>query len=54
FTPFFTTRAPGKGTGLGLSISQDIITRHQGRIDVKSQPGQGSTFTVRLPVARES
>ncbi len=54
FTPFFTTRAPGKGTGLGLSISQDIVSRHQGRIDVRSQPGQGSTFTVRLPTAKES
>ncbi len=54
FTPFFTTRPAGKGTGLGLSISQDIVTRHQGRIEVRSQPGEGSTFTIRLPVARDA
>lgn len=54
FTPFFTTKQPGKGTGLGLSISYGIISRHQGRIDVRSQPGQGTTFTLRLPVMQES
>jgi signal transduction histidine kinase len=53
FTPFFTTKPPGKGAGLGLSISYGIISRHQGRIEVQSQPGQGSTFTIRLPVARD-
>ncbi|WNG16070.1 sensor histidine kinase [Cystobacter fuscus] len=53
FTPFFTTKAPGKGAGLGLSISADIIARHMGRIEAQSQPGRGSTFTVRLPVARD-
>jgi len=52
FTPFFTTKPRGQGTGLGLSISYGIIARHQGRIDVKSEPGQGSTFTIRLPVAK--
>jgi len=51
FQPFFTTKPRGKGTGLGLSISYGIITRHKGRIDVRSEPGKGSTFTVRLPVA---
>ncbi len=52
FQPFFTTKPRGKGTGLGLSISYGIITRHKGRIDVSSEPGKGSTFIVRLPVAQ--
>jgi signal transduction histidine kinase len=51
FTPFFTTKPRGQGTGLGLSVSYGIITRHKGRIDVQSEPGKGSTFIVRLPVA---
>ena len=51
FEPFFTTKPVGKGTGLGLSISWDIIKRHEGRIEVKSSPGQGTTFTITLPVA---
>ncbi|RLC70192.1 MAG: histidine kinase, partial [Chloroflexi bacterium] len=47
FDPFYSTR-PG-GTGLGLSVSYDIVARHGGRIEVESQVGQGSTFTVILP-----
>jgi signal transduction histidine kinase len=49
FEPFYTTRS--NGTGLGLAISYDIVERHGGRIDVASQVGVGSTFTVLLPAA---
>ena len=50
FDPFFTTKRDGKGTGLGLSISYSIIEKMGGRISVASEPGQGATFTVSLPV----
>ena len=50
FDPFFTTKEPGKGTGLGLSISHSIIQKYSGELRVDSQPGQGSCFTVLLPV----
>jgi two-component system NtrC family sensor kinase len=50
FDPFFTTKPIGKGTGLGLSVSYGIIDKHGGHIDVHSQPGQGTTFTINLPV----
>lgn len=52
FDPFFTTKGVGKGTGLGLSLSFNIIQKHNGSIDVKSVPGKGTTFTVRLPIAQ--
>ena len=51
FEPFFSTKPKGKGTGLGLAISQGIIHEHQGRIEVKSDLGQGATFRVLLPIA---
>jgi signal transduction histidine kinase len=50
FDPFFTTKTKGKGTGLGLSVSQGIVAKHGGRIVVSSREGQGSTFSVVLPV----
>jgi PAS domain S-box-containing protein len=50
FDPFFTTKAAGSGTGLGLSICHTIISQHEGLIDVDSEIGKGSTFTVGLPV----
>lgn len=49
FDPFFTTKPVGQGTGLGLFVCQRIVHEHGGRIEVQSQPGRGSTFSVILP-----
>jgi PAS domain S-box-containing protein len=54
FEPFFTTKPPGEGTGLGLSLARRIIVQHGGSIDVSSEPGLGSTFTVRFPVLEDA
>jgi two-component system NtrC family sensor kinase len=51
FDPFFTTKDVGKGTGLGMNIAYNIIKKHQGTIAVDSQVGEGTTFTIRLPVS---
>lgn len=50
FDPFFTTKTVGKGTGLGLSICYQIIEKHQGKIEIISEPGQGTEFAVTLPI----
>ncbi|MGQ0612311.1 MAG: ATP-binding protein [Planctomycetaceae bacterium] len=50
FDPFFTTKPVGKGTGLGLAISLDIARKHGGTLDVVSELGKGTCFTIRLPV----
>lgn len=51
FDPFFTTRQVGEGTGLGLAVVDSIMQRHGGRVQVKSPPGAGTTFTLVFPVS---
>jgi signal transduction histidine kinase len=53
FTPFFTTKKDQKGVGLGLAISYGIVQRHQGKIDIISKEGEGTTFRVFLPINHE-
>jgi signal transduction histidine kinase len=53
FEPFFTTKAPGKGRGLGLAVCQRLVSEAGGTIEVQSSPGQGCSFTLRLPAVRE-
>jgi len=53
FVPFFTTKEIGKGTGLGLSIVYLLLQRHHGKIEVKSQMNQGTTFIIHLPIYKD-
>ena len=50
FDPFFTTKPVGQGRGLGLSLAYGIVQKHGGRLDVRSEPGQGTCFRLELPV----
>lgn len=53
FTPFFTTKDKGKGVGLGLAVAHGIIERHNGKIEVQSKEGDGTLFTIHMPIKHE-
>ena len=54
FDPFFTTKGPDEGEGLGLYVVQKIVQKYQGKIDLESKRGVGSTFTIQLPVPQQN
>ncbi|MBN2020656.1 MAG: hypothetical protein JW749_10585 [Sedimentisphaerales bacterium] len=54
FVPFFTTKEVNQGTGLGLPVVHGIIKSHGGKIEVKSKPGKGTKFTIRLPIESDA
>jgi two-component system NtrC family sensor kinase len=54
FDPFFTTKPVGRGTGLGLSLARQFVEAHDGKIEVESIPGKGTTFLVWLPAYAEN
>lgn len=53
FDPFYTTKSIGEGTGLGLSITHTIIKKHNGQIEVESEPNKGTTFIIKIPIKKD-